>query len=166
LFEVDNLIENFAISPDLANTKEGTVTPLVKFTQEMDIGDFYVRFAAPIGYLDNDGVLLRSRLGWISTFGLGLCAQLDSSLVDPMEIYQGWRLYVSYSADSFSFNVLTRGWKNTDTGIRIEPNFEYYLGDATISVKGRFEGVGSDGGYKYIRPCSLNKAKNLFWFLD
>ena len=151
LLEADNILENFSVSPDFGDYIEGTFTPRVRFTQKTDMGSFFAQVAAPIGYLENDYKWLRSRLGWTSTFGLRLWAQLDSSLIDPTEIYQGWRIFAAYGADSFSFDVTTRGYKDTSTGLRIEPNFEYYLGDATLRVGARFEGVAGDDGYKYIR---------------
>jgi hypothetical protein len=146
LLEVDNIFENVAINPDFGGYVEGTVTPLVKFTQQTDIGSFYVRVAAPIGYFDNDFKYLRSRLGWKSTFGLSLWGQLDSTL-EPMEIYSGWRADVNYAADSFTFDVLIRGWKDLSSGLRIGPTFDYYLGGATISLGAVLYNVVADSGF-------------------
>lgn len=152
LFEVDNQLSSFAISPDFNSYVEGSLTPRVRFTQKTDFGSFFAQVTTPIGYLDDDsGILLRSRLGWTSTFGLRLWTQLDSSL-DPMEIYQGWRVFVAYGADSFSLDVTTRGYKDTSTGYRIDPNFEYYLGDATLRVGGILWGVGTDGMNINVTP--------------
>jgi len=148
--EADNLIETFTTFPRDGNGT-GTLPPRVRFTQETDIGSFYAQAAAPIGYLDGSGVLLRSRLAWISTFGLTLWGQLDSSLVDPTEIYQGWRAYAGYSADSFSVDATVRGWADSGRGLRIYPiNLKVFFGDATFYAIGWVEGVAAKDGYNYI----------------
>jgi hypothetical protein len=145
LLELDNYFNGFKVYPMASKGYgvKGSLNPLVKFTLETGIGDIYARVQAPIGYLDDSGVLLYSRLGWASCFGLGFWAQLDSSLVDPMEMYQGWRANVSYELeDFFDFNGTARAWEDTNKGLQISPEFSCYFGDATFYVGGELYNVG------------------------
>jgi hypothetical protein len=154
LLELKNDFNGFMVSPKADEGDygvSGSLSPRVRFTQTTDAGKIYAQVVAPIGYLDDEGILLRSRLGWTSTFGLALYAQLDSSL-NPMEMYQGWRAFASYTADSFFFDAIVRGWEDQSAGLQIGADFEYYLEDATFRVGGVFTGVTTDGMKIDITP--------------
>jgi len=150
LLEADNLFEGFKISPR-SDDITGTFTPSIKFTQNTDIGGTYVKVSTPICYIGGKGILLRSRLGWDSTFGLGIWAQLDSSL-DPSKLYQGLRANVSYGADSFDFDVTARVYNDLDDGIEIKPNVNIYIGAFNFNAYCTFGGVAAKGGDVTISP--------------
>jgi len=147
--------------PDGTNFFGGILTPAVKFNQELDFGDVYVKFAAPIGYIDEldknakTTVDLESRLGWDSTFGLGLWIQAYSSLVPSSnrELFQGLGATVSYETDSFYFEVFARTYKELSSGIEITPEFDYYFGNFTFYANCEFTGIAADSGDVTISPA-------------
>jgi len=149
------------ISPksDEDNNITGTLTPGIKFSQKTGIGSIYARVRAPIDYMQADKnadmtVGLRSRLGWDSTFGLGLWAQVKSKLAPEVVGYNGVDANISYTADSFYVDATTYIGKELSDGISIEPYFEYYLGSFTFYIDCTFDGVAAEGGGAVtISPC-------------
>jgi len=143
---------DFKFSPksDTENNLTGTLTPGVKFSQETGIGSIYARVRAPIDYMQDEKnadikVALKSRLGWDSTFGLGLWAQVNSDLTPKRELYQSLDVDISYETDSFLVEVGATIPKEISDGILIEPWFEYYLGNFTFYAYCDFEGVAAKG---------------------
>jgi len=146
------------ISPKSDDNITGTLTPGVKFSQEMGIGSLYARVRAPIDYKQEDkdadmAVGLKSRLGWDSTFGLGIWAQLNSDIAPTFDFYQGVDANVSYGTDLFSFDVTASIGKELSAGISIEPYFEYYFGSFTFYIDCAFDGIAANSGGVTISPC-------------
>jgi len=144
--------------PSDSNLFDGTFTPRVRFTQKFDFGSIYAQATAPIHYMDeldkdaDPTVNLRSRLGWTSTFGLGLWAQVYSKLAPTSDLYNGLGVNVSYGTDAFDFSVFTRIYKELSDGIDISPEFDYYLGNFTFIVACDFNGVAAESGSISINP--------------
>jgi len=150
---------DFTVSPnsDTDNNLTGTLTPGVKFSQETGIGSIYARVRAPIDYMQAEKdadikVALRSRLGWDSTFGLGLWAQVKSDLTPTKELYNGFDANVSYETDSFHFDVTANVGKKFSEGITIEPYFEYYFGNFTFYIDCAFDNIAADSGSITLSP--------------
>jgi len=148
------------VSPrsDEDNNITGYFTPGIRFGQKTGIGTIYARFRAPIDYLRTDKnadnrVRLRSRLGWNSNFGLGLWAQVKSTLVPASDLYQGVDANISYDADAFHFDVTAYLGKELSDGISIEPYFEYYFGNFTFYIDCSFDGIAANSGGITISPC-------------
>jgi hypothetical protein len=127
-------------------TTSGTLTPGIQFNQSTDIGSLYARFRAPIDYLADDTVVrLQSRLGWNSTFGLGLWAEVRSRLTQEFDFYQSLRLNANYAKDDYELNLFTIIPKEVSDGITINPTVDFYFENSTLEFDFVFDGVASDG---------------------
>jgi len=173
---------NFTISPihhgvtyeigSGANTSGGTLTPGLQFNQSMGFGSLYARVRMPYDYVmagkDDTRVRLQSRLGWNSTFGLGLYAEVRSRLAPDLDLYQFLRLFAEYDTDSFGlFNVLAIIPKEVSNGITIWPHYEYDFENSSFALDCYFNDVGTDDGITIdIEPYVEYRAGAFTFYAD
>jgi hypothetical protein len=132
-------------------TTSGTINPGVRFTQNTSIGSLYAQFRAPYDYLrpgrDDTRLRLQSRLGWSSTFGLSLYAQVVSRFVPDVDLYTGSTLYAAYPTDSLgNFDVTFTLPKEVSSGITINPTWGYDFENSSLSLDFSFDGVAASEG--------------------
>ena len=130
-------------------TTSGTINPGVRFTQSTDIGSLYAQFRTPYDYIragrDDTRLRLQSRLGWSSTFGLSLYAQVGSRFIPDVDYYTGLTLYAAYPTDSLGdFDVTVTIPKEVSSGLTINPTWGYDFENSSISLDCTFSGVGTD----------------------
>ena len=144
--------------PDGFNRVTGTLSPGLKFNQELIIGDLYAQIVMPIDYLqpvkDADlGLGLNGTVGWASTFGLGLEFTAYNS-IKPDAAYDSLEICLNYTNDTIFAQLKAEIPREiSDSGITLTPEFSVSLSIFTIYANCGFGGIGVDGGDMTISPA-------------
>lgn len=132
--------------------------PYVKFNQNMDFGDLYLKLGVPIAFLntydDEFYMGLNPVFGWASTFGLGVEVTPHFMFLpsDYVETYNGLTVFFSYGIDhiygELEFNIP----KEFDYGMGIGLYLQYSMHPFTFYVGSNFDNIGADGIDLSISP--------------
>jgi len=125
--------------------------PYVKFTQNMDFGDLYLKLGVPIAFLNTPGdefcMGLDPLFGWASTFGLGIeVTPHFLFLPDGVDTYAGLTALFMYGTGDIYGELEFNLPSDFDFGLSIGLYLQYSFKPFTFYIGSDFDGIGGADG--------------------
>jgi len=152
----------FQISPSTDDGFSFGLEPMVKYNQNLTLGDFYGILGLPIDpvipFKDDASFGLNLTLGWASTFGLGIeFSPHFNILPEGVEFFDSLDFLVSFEINPVYAELVVSISNDIDDGITFSPYFEFGLDKMAFYLGADIAGIGSSAdaeinlilGFKY-----------------